>query len=86
MVTRAIAVNVLSVGFVVALMLLGTWSGLTTLAPETAELPTARMILGMALNLGLLALAWSSIALAVASASRRRGVAAGISGIAALVL
>ena len=86
MVTRAILVNVLSVGLVVARMLAGTWGGLSTHAPATAEQPSTSKITGMALNLALLALAWSSIALAVACASRRRGVAAGIAGIAALVL
>jgi ABC-2 type transport system permease protein len=86
MVTRAILVNTLSLGFVVTLMLLGTWGGLSTLAPATAEMPSASMIAGMAVNLGLLGLAWSSIGLAVACASRRRGVAAGIAGIGALVL
>ncbi len=86
MVTRAIVVNLASIGLVITLMLFGTWGGLSMLAPPAAEKPAVGMIVGMAANLGLLALAWSSIGLAVAAASRRRGVAAGIAGIGALVL
>ncbi len=85
-VTRAVLVTLLSLGFVVGLMLTATWIGLQTLAPAAAEKPAAGMIFGLAANLGLEALAWSSISLAIASASRRRGVAAGIAGVSALVM
>ena len=85
MVTRAIVVSIVSLSFVVALMLAGTWIGLRTLAPDTVEKPAARLILGLAANLGLLGMAWSSIGLAIASASRRRGVAGGVAGVLALV-
>lgn len=86
LVTRAMLVALLSVGTVVALMLAGTWIGLATLAPADAERPSTGLILSLAANLGLLGLTWSSLSLAVACASRRRGVAAGISGVSALVL
>jgi ABC-2 type transport system permease protein len=85
MVTRAILVAILSLGVVVALMLSGTWIGLSTLAPDGAEMPSRSMILKLAANLGLLGLAWAGISLAIASASRRRGVAGGIAGVLALV-
>ena len=85
MVTRAILVALLSLGLVIALMLWGTWIGLTTLAPAGVERPSLKLILSLAANLGLLGLCWSAIALAIASASRRRGVAAGIAGVLALV-
>jgi ABC-2 type transport system permease protein len=84
MVTRSIAVVILSLCFVVALMLAGTWIGLRTLAPANAERPSLRLILSLAGNLGVLGLCWSGISLALASASRRRGVAGGIAGVLAL--
>jgi len=85
LVTRAILVSVLSLGLVVGLMLAGTWAGLRMWAPANAEMPPVKMILGLAGNLGLLGLAWSGISLAIASASRRRGVAAGVAAVLALV-
>jgi ABC-2 type transport system permease protein len=85
-VTLAILVVVVTLGIVVVLMLAGTWVGLATLAPENAQKPTAKLILSLAANLGLLGLCWSGIALAIASASRRRGVASGITAVLALVM
>jgi ABC-2 type transport system permease protein len=85
LVTRAILVAIISLGVVIALMLAGTWIGLSTLAPQGAEMPARSLILKLAANLGLLGLAWAGIALPIGSASRRRGVAGGIAGVLALV-
>lgn len=85
LITRAILVGVISLALVLALMLAGTWAGLATLAPADAERPTPGLIPKLAVNLGLLGLAWNALALAVASTSSRRGVAGGIAGVIALV-
>jgi hypothetical protein len=58
---------------------------LSTIAPADAEKPSWVLIWSLAMNLWLLGLAWAAIAQAVASASRRRGVAGGICGLLALV-
>ena len=85
MVTRSIVVCIASLAAIIALMLVGSWVGLVTLAPQGSETPTATLILSLAANLGLLGLCWSGIGLAIASGSRRRGVAAGVTGVVALV-
>jgi ABC-2 type transport system permease protein len=85
LVTVAILTGAVSLALPLLLMLGGTWIGLATLAPTGAELPAPAMILRLAANLGLLGLAWNSIALAIASGARRRGVASGIAGVLALV-
>jgi ABC-2 type transport system permease protein len=65
-------------------MLLGTWSGLLLLARGSAPWPAPRVILSLAANLSLIVTAWGSIALLIASLSRRRGGAAGIAALLAL--
>src|ERR1035437_7401429 len=83
-VTRSIVVAVLSSAFVLGMMMLGTWIGLATVAPAGAAWPSVRLIRSLALNLGLLMLAWSAVALAIASAARRRSIAGGTAGVLAL--
>lgn len=83
-VTRSIIAVVLAIVLVLGSMLLGTWIGLKTLAPATAARPSAHLIGSLALNLGLLMLSWSAVALAFASTVRRRGVAGGSAGLLAL--
>jgi ABC-2 type transport system permease protein len=65
-------------------MLLGTGSGLLLLARESAPWPAPRVILALAANLSLIVTAWGSIALLIASLSRRRGGAAGVAALLAL--
>ena len=43
-----------------------------------------KLILSLALNLGLLMLCWGGVTTAIASASRRRGVAGAVAGLLAL--
>jgi ABC-2 type transport system permease protein len=83
-VTRTIIVATLSIVFVLALMMTGTWAGLETLAPKITGRPSSKLILSLATNLGLLMLSWGGVALAIGSASRRRSIAGGIAGLLAL--
>ena len=83
-ITRTIVMSVLATVFLLGLMIAGTWIGLKTLAPEGVQWPTPQLIRSLALNLGLLMLCWSGIALAIAAASRRRSVAGALSGLLAL--
>src|SRR2546429_273506 len=72
----------------VALMMAGTWVGLAMLAPDDAQWPSPMMIGSLALNLGMLMLCWSSVALALAAACRRSVASAttGLLALAALLL
>ncbi|MBZ5621513.1 MAG: hypothetical protein LAQ69_22720 [Acidobacteriia bacterium] len=74
-ITRSIVAGILAIAVVLGLMMLGTWMGLAMLAPKGAAWPSADLILSLAMNLGLLMLCWSGVALAIASAARRRSVA-----------
>jgi len=83
-VTRSVIAGAISIAAVVCAMLLGTWLGLTALAPRGAAGPPAKMLGSLALNLALLVLSWNGVTLAIAAASRRRSVAGGVSGVLAL--
>jgi ABC-2 type transport system permease protein len=84
MITRSIVVMMLSTLALLLMMMLGTWAGLKALAPVTAASPRPGLILSLAANLAVLMCCWHSIALAVASASRRRSVAGLLAGFLAL--
>jgi ABC-2 type transport system permease protein len=84
MITRTIIVVTLSIVFVLALMMTGTWVGLATFAPNNTGRPSPKLIASLATNLGFLMLSWSGVALAIGSASRRRSIAGGIAGLLAL--
>jgi ABC-2 type transport system permease protein len=81
---RSVIVFTIAGAFVLGLMMFGTWTGLTCCTPADAPRPTARLVLSLAISLGTLMVCWGGIAFAVAAASRRRAVAAGITGVAAL--
>lgn len=83
-ITRSILVCAVTISVILGLMVTGTWAGLELLAARSAEWPSATLILSLAGNLGLLMLAWSGIAMAIGTASRRRGVAGAIAGLLAL--
>lgn len=85
-ITRTIVVAALATAGILALMLAGTWTGLHTLAPPRAEWPTRHLLLSLVLNLGLLMLCWSAVAMAIGSAARRRGAAGAIAGFLALAM
>jgi len=87
-ITRTIALVLISTLMMVALMMAGTWVGLAMLAPDDAQWPSPMMIGSLALNLGMLMLCWSSVALALAAACRRSvaSAATGLLALAALLL
>jgi len=82
-ITRSIALVLLAILMMLALMVAGTWAGLAMLAPKNAQWPPPRMIGSLALNLGLLMLCWSGIAMAFGAACRR-SVASATTGLLAL--
>jgi ABC-2 type transport system permease protein len=83
-ITRTIAVTALSTVAILIMMMLGTWLGLHALVPNNVGWPSRSLIFSMVLNLGLLMLCWSGIAMAIGSAARRRGVAGALAGLLAL--
>lgn len=83
-ITRSIILIILCTAALLAFMLVGTWIGLETIAPKDAEWPSVSLIIALAVNLGLLMLCWSGVAMAVGSASRRRSVAGALTGLLAL--
>src|SRR6266576_1520480 len=87
-ITRTIALVLLSILMMLTLMMAGTWAGLATLAPENAQWPSPLMIASLTLNLGLLMLCWSGIAMAFGAACRRSVASAttGLLALAALLL
>jgi ABC-2 type transport system permease protein len=64
-------------------MVAGTWAGLAMYAPQDAPWPSPAMIGWLALNLGLLMLCWSGIAMALGAVCRR-SVAGATTGLLAL--
>jgi len=83
-ITRSVVLIIICTAFVLAMMLLGTWSGLYLLAPTEAAWPSTTLVRSLALNLGVLMLCWGGVALAIASRSRRRSVAGSFAGVLAL--
>ena len=83
-ITRTIVVATLATTVLLGLMMVGTWTGLHLFAPPNVEWPSPSLIGSFAVNLGLLTLAWSGVALAIGSASRRRSVAGALTGLLAL--
>jgi hypothetical protein len=82
-ITRTIALVVFSITLMLALMMGGTWIGLATFASRIDTWPSPCMIGSLALNLGMLILCWSGIAMAFGAACRR-SVAGAITGLLAL--
>ncbi len=83
-ITRTVVLLFACTAFVLGLMMLGTWMGISWNPPREAPRPSARLIGALALNLGALMLCWGGLALAIGSISRRRGVAGSIAGLLAL--
>lgn len=83
-VTRSIAAALISTVYLLAMMALGTWIGLSRFSAKNAAWPSVGLIGSMAINLGLLMLCWAAIAMAIGCASRRRGSAGAIAGLMAL--
>jgi len=85
LVGRSVIALLVSTVAILGVMALGTWSGLHLFAPEGASWPEPRLVLSLLINLALLMLVWGSVALAIATLSRRRVTAISIAGLAALV-
>jgi ABC-2 type transport system permease protein len=71
LITRTIALVLLATLMMLGFMVAGTWAGLAAHAPEGVQWPSPRLIGSLALNLGLLMLCWSGIAMALGAACRR---------------
>lgn len=85
-ITRSTIVVMICTSILLAMMMAGTWAGLNGLAPKDIAWPEPRLVLSLAINLGLLMLCWSGIAMAIGAASRRRSVASVIAGLLALAM
>lgn len=85
-ITRSIVVMMVCTVVVLGMMMVGTWAGLTWLAPDGVTKPAPDLILSLVINLGVLMLCWNAIAMAIGSAARRRSVAGGLAGLLALTM
>jgi ABC-2 type transport system permease protein len=83
-ITRTIVVTALGCAFIVALMVVGTWSALQAFGRRDVQWPSAKLITSLAANLYMLAMCWGGVAMAIASASRRRSIAGGAAGLLGL--
>lgn len=70
-ITRTIALVLSSLLFLLLMIVVGTWIGLTMFAPPGLPWPAARQILALSLSLGMLMVSWSGVALALGTALRR---------------
>jgi ABC-2 type transport system permease protein len=88
LITRTIALLLLTILMLLTLMMAGTWGGLAMLAPENVRWPSPRMVGSLALNLGLLMLCWGGVAMAFGAVCRRSVASAttGLLALAALLL
>ena len=88
LITRTIALVLLSILLMLLMIMAGTWAGLALFAPPDAPWPSARQTGSLALNLGLLLLCWGGVAMALGAACRRSlaGGATSLIAFAALLL
>ena len=84
--TRSVLLLVLGPAFVVGTMAAGTFAGLWWAAPAGATRPAASLVWALAFSLWSLLVCWGAVSLAISAVSRRRAVAAGITGSAAAAL
>ena len=86
--TRTIALVLLSILLMLFMIMAGTWAGLALFAPPGDPGPPARQTASLALNLGMLLLCWSGVAMALGAAYRRgpAGAASSLFAFAALLL
>jgi uncharacterized membrane protein len=83
-ITRTIVVLVVAEAAVLLTMMTATWTGLACCTPADAPRPELATIRSLAIMLGTVALCWGGLALAAASAVRRRATASGAAAVAAL--
>jgi ABC-2 type transport system permease protein len=70
LITRTIALVLLSILLMLFMILAGTWAGLAMFAPPDAHGPPARQTASLALDLAMLLLCWSGVAMAFGAACR----------------
>ena len=75
LITRTIALVLFSIVLMLFMTMAGTWIGLWLFTPSSATPPPTYQTNALALNLGLLLLCWSGIALAFGAACRRSAAA-----------
>jgi ABC-type transport system involved in multi-copper enzyme maturation permease subunit len=85
-VARTFIVLVLVTDLALLSMFVANEGGLLLLAPGTAVRPPVTVVVSLAIGLGFLTLAWGSIALAIASWSRRRATAGAVCGFVAFAM
>jgi ABC-type transport system involved in multi-copper enzyme maturation permease subunit len=85
-IARSIAINLAVTAVSLLTMFAANEVGLLLLTPSTATRPPLSVAVSLATGLGFLMLAWGSIALAIASASRRRATAGAICGFLAFAM
>jgi hypothetical protein len=85
-VTRSLLVMTIGAAGLPVAMGLGTWLGLSTLAPAGAAWPAPRLVLTLMIHLIAVAWCFGAIALAMAAWARRRGAAQGPVALAAVAL
>ena len=83
-VTRSILVALISTVYLLAMMALGTWIGLSNFAAKGAPWPSVGLVRSLAINLGFLMFSWTGIAMAIGCACRRRSSAGAIAGLLAV--
>jgi ABC-2 type transport system permease protein len=76
LITRAIAMVIFSISLMLLMLMAGIWAGLILFAPPHVPWPPSRQTGALALNLGMLLLAWSGVAMALGAACRRSVAAA----------
>jgi ABC-2 type transport system permease protein len=88
LITRTIALVLFSILLMLCMIMVGTWAGLALFAPPGDPGPPIRQLVSLALNLGLLLLCWSGIAMALGAAYRRAvaGATSGLLAFATLLL
>jgi ABC-2 type transport system permease protein len=83
LVTRAIALVACAIVLMLLMLTAGIWLGLALFAPPTVPWPPMRQTGALVLNLGMLLLCWSGVAMALGAAFRR-SVAAAVTSVLAL--
>jgi len=83
-VSRTLIVTTACTVALLGAMMAGTWLGLNFFGTKEAPWPRPRLVLSLVLNLFLLLICWSGIAMALGASARRRSVAAVIAGLLAL--
>ena len=83
-ISRTVLTFAAAAAFVLLMMATGTWSGLACCTPADLPRPSAGVVASLAAALGSVMVCWAGVALAAATAVRRRAVAGALVGLAAL--